>query len=398
MKGQTGRRAMVAAGVLFLAAATGLVVRGQEAAGKDRPVPPVKTIPGVEVPQQGLLGVAGPFAHKNLTVFYLYEQKHKPDVEYITLEEGVKAGLVKVSESPEVRVEQLVITNDSERPLFLVSGDLVRGGKQDRTIRMSMVIPPKTTGALLPALCVERSRWAGEAGFAAQGDVVGSLGQSAMNRPADESRGSQEGVWESVSSYKGSLRRNAAKAAGRPVGASKTSSMTEELNDKDIQDLINGYVRAVGEKYLPLPRPLGLAYAVDGKLTGLHVFHSSSLFRQLALKLLRAAATDAAAAAFDKAPPAVTVKDLANFIAAAWDGKKSTETPGLGNEIIRYVAAETFTTQLYFKKVLVHSQVGRREAPPPAPKPEPRPAELDRQDNAPDPASVRPSNRRSSGR
>ncbi|MCY2932152.1 MAG: hypothetical protein NTV86_22185 [Planctomycetota bacterium] len=214
-------------------------------------------------------------------------------------------------------------------------------------------------------------------------------GKNALNRAGG---GSQREVWDSVSSYKGSLRGNAAAVAGKPVEASRTTSMTEELNDKGVQDLIGGYLRAVGEKYVSLPHPVGLAYAVDGRLTGLHVFSSTPLFRQLAVKLVRSAAIDAAAGAVDKTPADVTVKDLANFIAAAWDGKRSTETPGFGNEIVRYVGNETFTTELYYKKAILHSQVGRQErlrpVPPPEPPPPmppppmpPRPIPLPREDN-----------------
>lgn len=353
--------------MVMLAAAAGMTAWGQE---RIEPVRPTSVIPGVEVPQHGLLGVAGPFTHKNLTVFFLFEQKPRLTTEFITLEEGIKAGLVKVTESANPRVEQLLITNDSERPLFLVSGELVRGGQQDRTVRMSLVIPPKTTEAPLPAFCVEQSRWTGGKGFAAQGDVAGNMTQNALNGAGG---GSQREVWNSVSSYKGSLRANAAAVTGKPLEASKTTSMAEELNDKGVQDLIGGYLRAVGEKYVSLPYPVGLAYAVDGKLTGLHVFSSSSLFRQLAIKLVRSAAMDAAAGRVEKTPGDLTVKDLANFIAAAWDGKRSTETPGFGNEIVRYVGSETFTTELYYKKAILHSQVGRQERPRPVPPPPPSP-------------------------
>ena len=110
-----------------------------------------------------------------------------------------------------------------------------------------------------------------------------------------------------------------------------------------------------------LRRPLGLAYAADGKMTALHVFDSSSLFRKLRGKILDSAITDAASGQIRKRPANVTIRDLKDFIAAAWDGKKTTQRPGYGNVVVRYLAEKTFTSQLFYRKDLVHSQVGRIE-------------------------------------
>lgn len=357
--------------IVGLSAALGLVCvgggRDEAALADEAKSGPDKEIPAVNIPGHGRLLVAGPFAHKNLAVFMLYRSKPAADLDYITLEEGMNAGLVTITESASAQVRRLLVTNKSERPLFLVAGELIRGGKQDRTLQMSMVIPPKTTEAPLPSFCVEASRWTGGGKFAGQGAIAGNANQAAI---VAEDQGE---VWKSVASYKRSLRVNVAEVSGRPVKASRTTSMNEELNDKDVKDLMNGYVKAVGGKHRHLPRPLGLAYAVDGRMTALHVFNSSLLFRKLSTKLVKASAMDAVAGKIDVAPPSPTVKDLANFIAAAWDGKKSSVKPGLGNLVVRYLASTTFTSELYFKEVLVHSQVGRIDKPiRPQPLPQPR--------------------------
>ncbi len=305
---------------------------------------------------QGLddLLVAGPVTHKNLSAFVLYrDQRARKETDYLTLEEGIEDGLVEVTEDQQEQVQQLRITNRSSKPLFLAAGELVKGGKQDRTLQFSMVVPPKTKNAPLPSFCVEQSRWTGGKQFAPGKNIAANSSQQAIVLFG------QQGVWHSVKDYKRQLRTNAARASGKAVQMSTTSSLNEELADGDVRDLLSSYETALSRIGANLPRPLGLAYAVDGKLTALHVFHSSLLFSKLRPKLIRSAAIDAAAGAVDKRPPEVSLQDLGDFIAAAWDGEKSTHKLGMKNIVTRYAAKTTFTCELRHDRQLVHVQIGR---------------------------------------
>ena len=319
-------------------------------------------VSGVKVPGHGQLLVSGPLAHKNMQVFFLYAGESSGDeTDYMTLQEASKAGLVKISELDNASVQQLVITYTGDKPLFIIAGELISGGKQDRTMQHSLVVPPKTKNAPLPSYCVEQSRWSGGKNFAVTGTMASNRSQTALNTSG------QRGVWDSVRTYKSDLRKNVSVSQGRRAEASKTSSMNEELGDDSVKKLMSGYRDAMGKAGLKLKRPLGLAYAVDGKMTALHVFHSSILFNKLRAKLMDSASVDAASGKFNKKPTALTVKDLATFIAAAWDGKKTTLKPGMDNVVTRYLASETFTSELRYKGALVHSQVGRIEKSPAIP-------------------------------
>ena len=369
MKRTRAIAAVVLAGMLGLWPA-GVTAEDLSAGSPRRPVPAAS----VKVPGYGRLMVAGPCPYKNLAVFFLYDQGASGDeVDYMTLQEAFKAGLVKISERDDATVRQLVITYDGDKPLFIIAGELVSGGKQDRTMQHSLVVPPKTKNAPLPSYCVEKTRWGGGKNFTITGNMASNMSQAALNS------GGQSEVWTSVRKYKSSLRKNVSAASGRRVQASKTSSMNEELSDGGVKKLVSGYEEAMGRVALDIRRPLGMAYAVDGKMTALHVFHSSILFKKLRPQLLRAGSVDAAAGKFDKKPAALRVRDLANFIAAAWDGKKSTLKPGMDNLVTRFVASMTFTSELRYKAELVHSQVGRIEQP--APKPKPYPIRIPRRNN-----------------
>src|SRR5579863_10172256 len=84
--------------------------------------------------------------HGNLTVFPVVAAKSYPTWEFMTLDEGLRSGDVVVTEAgnvqglirrhsaPVVRhdgaeVNRLVLVNNSKRPLLLLAGEVVSGGK-----------------------------------------------------------------------------------------------------------------------------------------------------------------------------------------------------------------------------------------------------------------------------
>ena len=62
-------------------------------------------------------------------------------------------------------VNELQIKNVSaDVDVYLQSGDIVKGGRQDRTIAMDTIIPPKSGLMPLNAFCVENGRWSQRGG------------------------------------------------------------------------------------------------------------------------------------------------------------------------------------------------------------------------------------------
>jgi len=56
-------------------------------------------------------------------------------------------------------VNQLVLINRSKRPLLLLAGELVSGGKQDRVIGKDRIVPVGAPPLPLDVFCVEHGRW-----------------------------------------------------------------------------------------------------------------------------------------------------------------------------------------------------------------------------------------------
>src|SRR5580693_9075069 len=152
---------------------TGLVVAGLLATG---PLPARAGETG------GTAGykVLDPIRHGNLTVFPVLASKSYPTGEFLTLDEGLRSGEVVVTEYGSLRglirrhpmppvvngnargnaqVNRLVLVNNSRRPLLLLAGEIVTGGKQDRVIGKDRIVPAESDPVDLSVFCVEPGRW-----------------------------------------------------------------------------------------------------------------------------------------------------------------------------------------------------------------------------------------------
>ena len=323
----------------------------------------------VSIKDFGEVRVDGPFTHKNLAIYVLFvRERPRTEAAYLTLAEGIARGVVKITEDRRARVQRLLITNNSDRRVFLQVGEVVTGGKQDRTLQVSFVVPPKTPDVPIPSFCVEKTRWSGGGGFAAGGVIVPRSVKHAIQAR------SQNDVWGSVGGYK---RR--ARALIPSAGRSRTSSVNEELSDHRFKKYVGGYKSALGGSLARFSHPLGMIYAVNGQISTVDVYHNVELFRKLFPKLLAAAAAEAAAAAQTRRGSynSPDLNRVANFIAAGWSGRQATETLGLGNVYLRITGTNSRTGRLSYKSTTIHAQiVGQTTGPivvPPRPRPVPRP-------------------------
>src|ERR1035441_6821322 len=120
-----------------------------------------------------------PIRSGNLTVFPVAAAKSYETSEFLTLDEGLRSGDVVITEAGEARglirhrpgdgsvihptrgpeVNQLVLVNNSKRPLLLLAGEIVTGGKQDRVIGKDRIVPAESDPVDLSVFCVEPGRW-----------------------------------------------------------------------------------------------------------------------------------------------------------------------------------------------------------------------------------------------
>src|SRR5215469_15434164 len=118
--------------------------------------------------------VLPPITHGNLTIYPIVASKSHDTSDFLTLDEGIRSGDVVVTEvgnmhamirrpmpnyRPGPQVNTLVLVNNSRRPLILLAGEIVTGGKQDRIVGKDRIIAPESDPVDLNVFCVEHGRW-----------------------------------------------------------------------------------------------------------------------------------------------------------------------------------------------------------------------------------------------
>jgi len=263
-----------------------------------------------------------PVTHENISVFPVVSSFSQDTSPFLTLEEGLANGEVLVREQgsetmvrgrdgrpvyiPQpttgASVNQLVLINRSRRPLLLLAGELVSGGKQDRVIGKDRIVPAGAPPLPLDVFCVEHGRWTGSSQFAAALTIVHpSVRESAAVDQA------QTKVWESVRNGTNSKAAPSAPAArlSRPSiqGAINSDAHTEAYEKiyqsraigVSIDDFVNEVQRrfATATSGLKGERVVGVVVAYGGEVAWSDIFASGDLFDHYWRKLLRSYAVEA---------------------------------------------------------------------------------------------------------
>lgn len=246
--------------------------------------------------------VSGPHVHDNLALYFIHG-KSAPGTTPLTLDEALKLERVRVLETG--NVNELQIENTGDEPIFIQSGDIVKGGKQDRVITSSFVLKPKSGAVPLAAFCVEHGRWSSRgtesaAVFASSAEAMPSRAAKMYFREAEKSR-STEGYRGEVSKQQAAVWSEVEKAQ-KNLTAGVKSSVSAAQSPSSLQlSMENDNVRKAREAYMASLEKagvkdddvIGYAFAVNGKLNSADVYSSNGLFRKMWPKQLKSVATEA---------------------------------------------------------------------------------------------------------
>jgi hypothetical protein len=322
--------------------------------------------------------VGEPIRFEKLTVFPVTSRVPKDEDRFITLDEGLRAGTVEIreigavpqevensaAEGPSVQaqvaadepvteageppaatvqrrpndapagdpdnlenglaqglgndVNSLIVVNRSDKPLYLMPGEVIIGGSQDRSIGNELVIVANSSPTRVPVFCVEHGRWGakgveetlnqinGASAFGAAGSSVsldateakplervareadegkfvasvGQLGKGA--RLAVQSDKNQAAVWDKV------------QQANHQSGLAPISgAFTANYTDADSLKRLEPYLQHLQAPIADQEQIVGVLVAINGKIESIDVFESTPLFRKIWPKLLKSYSLDA---------------------------------------------------------------------------------------------------------
>ena len=237
-------------------------------------------------------GISGPHAHKNLTIFLISGKDRLSGKVPLTLEEALNQKKVIVHETG--NVNELAIENVSrDTEIFVLSGDIVKGGKQDRVINITFLVPPLSGRIPIAAFCVEHGRWTARAGEAAGGFVASDQQLATRElKLAVRHKSEQQEVWNEVAAAQVKLSNTVGAGVAAP---GSPSSLQLTLENARVRKSVDEYIRALAPIVEKSPGVVGFAFAVNGQLSGAEVYASSGLFRKVWAKSLKASAIEALA-------------------------------------------------------------------------------------------------------
>ena len=270
--------------------------------------------PAGQLPAASGYTVLAPIRHGALTIFPVVAGSSHDTREFITLDEGLRSGEVVVSEagsvSPLVRprhndgvrreerregaqVNSLVLVNNSKRPLILLAGEIVTGGKQDRIIGKDRLVPAESDPIDLGVFCVEPGRWVGTShNFQKTPAMV----QPSVRAKAMSDKDQQK-VWNEVGNARTAM------AAGLPASASQsvevTSSYAKVVENTEVQRKLDAVAVPLEREYQSLISQLkdknavGVVVSVNGEIIWADIFASSDLLAKYWPKLVRSYAAEA---------------------------------------------------------------------------------------------------------
>jgi hypothetical protein len=120
--------------------------------------PPASAADRPERVQVGDYQLSGPYTHENLTIYLIHGKTKLTGKTPLTLQEALDQQKVVIRETG--RVNELAIENvSSEAEVYVQSGDVIKGGRQDRMLASDLLLPPKSGKIPVATYCVEQGRW-----------------------------------------------------------------------------------------------------------------------------------------------------------------------------------------------------------------------------------------------
>ncbi len=235
--------------------------------------------------------LSGPYTHRNLTIFLVHGKNLIKGKSFLTLQEALVQKKVVVYETKSVN--ELSIQNFSNEDVYVQSGDIVKGGHQDRMIGVDLIVPPRSGKLPISAFCVEHGRWSARGNERAA--VFGSSSDAVATKEiklAAKRSNSQGGVWKSVTVAQDKLSRN--------VGARVNSTVSESslqlaVENGKVQETADSYIKALSAIVNRSDDVIGYVFAINGKVNSADIYGSNVLFKKLWPKLLKANAIEAIA-------------------------------------------------------------------------------------------------------
>lgn len=216
------------------------------------------------------------------------------------LEEGIETkGFYITEKKPYGRMEDsdavnsLTVQNKSNETVYLMQGDVIQGGNQDRILAEDRVIAARTIMDI-PVYCVEHGRWQYREDEVDQDDAESkhkrkifafsgyyNVASSDLRKTVRETQ-NQESVWKKVGEL--TAKNNA---------ESSTKTYTALEGSDEFTKKRDAYLTSLTDKLSSIENCVGFVAVSGNKVIGTDVFGHPNLFQKQSKALLHGYVTDA---------------------------------------------------------------------------------------------------------
>ena len=313
--------------------------------------------------------IGEPVTYQDLTIFPVISSQSFDTSDFETLDQALSSGDAVISEQGGYMrrthdgepvpvytggsaVNQLVLVNRGKRPLLLLAGEVVSGGKQDRIIGKDRIVPVGSAPLPLDVFCVEHGRWTGASmQFSAAETMVHPTVREQAAVKQDQSR-----VWAAVrdevpkvgESKSMTAGAGAAQGAGMAppappalsdaviggvVSAAPTQSYRRIYQSPVVQSSVEGFANEMSRRFdratsgIKGGHVVGVIVAFGDEVAWSDVFASSQMFETYWPKLLRSYVVEALTRPATR--EAATLDDARDFLRPVTGHTEEDTEPGV---------------------------------------------------------------------
>lgn len=209
-----------------------------------------------------------------------FKQAHAEVANTVPLKEALAAGKLEITEKQDgAQVNELMAKNTSRDTLYLMQGEVVTGGKQDRVLAQDVLLLPGQN-LDVAAFCVEQGRWEGGGENKRFGSTAGVTATKVRQAVAVSK--DQRAVWENVAGY---LQANKVDA--------QTGTFAALQGDSTFQADLQRYRAHFKDLFSGNDDVIGVVAVSGGQVIGCDLFATAALFQDAYSGLLTGYITEA---------------------------------------------------------------------------------------------------------
>lgn len=299
--------------------------------------------PGKEIPVEvenllSNISIGKPYHYKNLTIFPVIRKKTMEFSNLVSLDEALDKKYLEVSEAGEGNVPEVEVRNTSKFYVFMMAGEILVGGKQDRMVKDDILLKPKSEKVKVKVYCVEHGRWESKQYTFSGGNTQANIG---VRQKASQT-GEQGEVWNEIKKYEEKFSVSTG-----------TGTLQGVIKDKNVEKSAKEYY----DKLYNIPEltknTTGVVVAVGNRIMCSDILVSPTLFKKYFKKLLNSYIIEALGEV-EKKGTSTNISDIKNFISYTEDAEFVKEATAGTGDLFTFKSDRITGQTLIFQDDVVH--------------------------------------------